>query len=319
MHLALNRGCTVEIFPVVNATRVPHACHTRASSGTSPQLYHKQIIQINFSSFFQCHLWDEPSLTWKADGVTTTAIPNSGNGNAFVDCRSSKLGFMAVFAVNSSVFPSYTSTTPSPTVSTQQVTPEEHVYLQFKLVGNYDAIITDSNKPEFINKVTRAIADAMGIPTSRISNVDARPGSILVSFTLLPGGPGDTNVSTAESTLRELVTSENFSVTLADGRTLVADSASFQSSAIPFTTFTSQTPVPITTTTQYEEEPTRISSKLSTAALIGIILGSIVGVVLFIVGVMLIANTRSKFSKVNYTTPNEDENRLATLSGNYNF
>lgn len=248
-------------------------------------------------------------------------MPNSGNGNAFVDCRSSELGFLAVFAVNSSVFPPHTSSTQSPTVSSQQVTPEEQIHLQFKLFGNYDAIITDSSKPEFISSVTQAIADAMAIPASRVSNVNVRPGSIVVSFTLLPGGPGETNVSTAESTLRELVTSGNFSVTLADGRTLVADSVSFQSSAIPFKTFASQTPVSTTraTATRDEERPIETSSKLSTAALIGIILGSIFGVVLFIFGVILIANARSKFSKVTYTAHKEDENKLAPLSGDYNF
>ena len=234
-----------------------------------------------------------------------------------MDCKAFSLGFVTVLAVETSVLPLQSSTTQSPTVSTQHVAPENEVHIQFKLVGNYEDVITDSSKPEFISRVTQAIADAMGVQTSRLTNVDARPGSILVSFTLLLGGPGENNVSTAVSVLRELVTGGNFSVSLADGRTLVADSVSFQSSANPFSPVTSLSPAP---TTQEEEEPSETSSKLNTGALFGIIVGSIVGVTLLIACVILFANMRSRFSKVDYASGKEKEIKPAfsPTSGYYN-
>ena len=233
-----------------------------------------------------------------------------------VDCQSAKLGFMAVFGVDSSSLQEQTTPAQStPTVSTEPVTPEQQVHIQIKLVGNYGDFITESSKSEFISKVTQALADAMGVPTSRITNVDARAGSIQVSFTLKPGGPGENNVSTAALALRELVTSGNFSVTLADGRTLVADALSFQSSATPFTPSPSQT---FASTT--EHGPTETSSKLSTGALIGIIVGSLLAVVFVIAVAVFIVNKRSKFSKVDESSQ-EDLNKPAFLSqsGNYDY
>lgn len=257
-------------------------------------------------------------MSWKTDGVTTTVIPDDGNGGVSVDCKASSLGFMTVLAVDSSVLPLQSSTTQSPTVSTQHVAPENEVHIQFKLFGNYEDVITDLSKPEFISRVTQAIADAMGVQTSRLTNVDVRPGSILVSFTLLRGGPGENNVSTAATALRQLVTSGNFSISLADGRTLVADSVSFQSSAIPFPPVTSHSPAP---TTRDEEGPSETSSKLNTGALFGIIVGSIVGVTLLIASVILFANMRSRFSKVEYASGKEKEIKPAfsPTSGNSSY
>lgn len=234
-------------------------------------------------------------------------LPDSGNGDVNVDCKSTNLGFIAVFAINSSVVPQ-TSTAQTPTLSTPQVTPESQLYIQFKLVGNFADFVTVSSKPEFISTITVALANAMDVQKSRVTNVDVQPGSILVSFTLLPGGPGQNNVSTAASALRELVTSGNFSVTLADGRTLFADAASFQTSSIPFTTSSPQSIVP---TTKLEEKPTETSAKLSTGVLFGIIIGSIVGVMALIVGVILFVNKRSRLSKVDYTSHQDNQTKLA--------
>lgn len=200
-----------------------------------------------------------------------------------------------------------------PPVSTEEGTLEKQVHFQFKLVGNYDDFITGSSISEFKGKVIEAIAESINVLKSRITDFHARRGSILVSFTLLPGGPGDTTVLTAESLLKDLVTSGNFSVTFADDRTLVADSTSFQSSARPFTT-----PMP---TTESEKGPTEASSKLSTVALVGIIVGSLLGLVLFIISLVVIANRRSKFSKVDYPSPIDDENKqpFSPPLGNYAF
>lgn len=207
--------------------------------------------------------------------------PSSGDGVLSVDCTSVRLGFVAVFAKKTS---------------------EKPVYVQFKLIGNYDDYITEASKEMFISKVTESVAEKVKVSVRRIANLTARPGSIFVSFILLQGMPGETKVAAAVSTLKELVTIGNFSMTLPDGRTLFAASDSFQSSATPITSSPSQTPV---FTTIPFKEPIEASSKLSTGMLVGAIVGSVVGVWLFVFAVIMIARRRSTLSKVD-DTPSED-------------
>lgn len=164
----------------------------------------------------------------------------------------------------------------------------------------------------FISKVTESVAEKVKVPVRRIANLTAWPGSIFVSFILLQGMPGETTVAMAVSTLKELVTTGNFSVTLPDGRTLNADSSSFQSSATPITSSPSQTPV---LTTVPVKEPIEASSKLGTGMLVGAIAGSVFGVGLFVFVVIMIARKRSTLSKVEdneakapYSPPPEYEN-----------
>lgn len=230
-----------------------------------------------------------------------------------IECRITRLGFISVFAVNSSFLPPQTSTSEPPTVTTQNFSPEEPVHIQFKLVASFaDVIPNELGKGAFIMAVTQIIASEVDVNISRIVNVDVRPGSILVSFTLLPGGPGENNASTAMSILRELVRNGNFSVTLSDGQRLVADSGSFLTSATPWT-FSASTSQPSTKTTLQDEEQTEASAKLSTGALVGIIVGSMLGVLLLCVGLFVFFKERGKSRKVKNSTPRESQTAL-TLS-----
>ncbi len=238
-----------------------------------------------------------------------------------IECRFPKLGFISVFAVNSSVLPPPTSQ--PPTVTTQNVISEEPVYIQFKLVANFaDIIPNESKKEAFILAFRQRTAAVMAINISRIANVEVRQGSILVSFTLLPGGPGENNASAATSMLMELVRDGNFSVTLGDGQTLVADSGSFLTSATQWTFSTSASQLP-TTTTHHEEEQTETSSDLSTGALVGVIVGSVLAVLLLVVCVIVFFKVRGKTSKVENTTPTQSQTRLTlsspVTSGNYKY
>lgn len=245
-------------------------------------------------------------------------ISENENGDLVIECRFPKLGFISVFAVNSSVLPPPTSTSQPPTVSTQNDIPEEPVYIQFKLVAKFADIIPDESKREaFILAFRQKTAAVMAVNISRIANVDVRQGSILVSFILLPGGPGENNTSAATSLLMVLVKDGNFSVTLGDGQTLVADSKSFLMSATPWTFSTSTSQLP-TTTTHHEEEQTESSSDLSTGALVGIIVGSVLAVLLLVVCVVVFFKARGKISKVENTTPTESQTRL-TLSSPVTF
>lgn len=237
------------------------------------------------------------------------------------ECQFPKLGFIAVFAVNSSVLPA--STSHPPTVTTQNVIPDEPVHIQFKLVANFaDIIPNESEKEAFIMAVRKRIAEVMAVNISRIVIDDVRPGSILVSLTLLTGGPGENNASRASSILMELVRRGNFSVTLSDGQRLVADSGSFLMSATPLT-FSTSTSQPSITTTHHEDEQTESSSDLSTGELVGIIVGSVLVVLLLFISVMVFFKVRSKSSKVENSTPTESRTRLTLSSpvplGNYNF
>lgn len=240
-----------------------------------------------------------------------------------VECQYPKLAFLAVFVVNSSVLPAQTSTTQPPTLSTQHDIPEEPVYIQFRLVANFaDVIPTEAKKEAFIIVIKQSTADVMAVNISRIVNVDVQPGSILVSFTLLPGGPGENNASTATSALMELVTNGNFSVTLGDGQKLVADPGSFLISAIPWT-LAASTSQPSTATTKHEEEQHEISSDLSAGALVGIVVGSVLGVGLLIDCVILVFNKRGNSIKVEDNAFRESQIRLTLSSpkafGNYNY
>lgn len=256
-------------------------------------------------------------MSWITHDVTTGETSENENGEVFVECRYPKLGFIAVFAVNSSILPPQTSTSQPPAVTTH-VTPEKQVHIQFKLVANFEEVISSEEKEAaFIVEITQSIADAMAVDKSRIANVSVHPGSILVSFTLLPGGPGENNVSTAMSTLKDLVTSGNFSVTLGDGQTLVADSASFLTSSTEWT-FTVSTPQPIQpTTSHHEEEQTETSTDLNTSTLVGIIVGSVVGVVLLIVCVILFFRMRSKQNKAIDNV--SSSHKILTLSPRNSF
>ncbi|KAL9974072.1 hypothetical protein ACROYT_G011071 [Oculina patagonica] len=258
-----------------------------------------------------CHAWDELTLSWITDDISTGLISENENGDVVIECRFPKLGFISVFAVNSSVLPPPTSQ--PPTVTTQNVISEEPVYIQFKLVANFaDIIPNESKKEAFTLAFRQRTAAVMAINISRIANVEVRQGSILVSFTLLPGGPGENNASAATSMLMKLVRDGNFSVTLGDGQTLVADSGSFLTSATQWTFSTSASQLP-TTTTHHEEEQTETSSDLSTGALVGVIVGSVLAVLLLVVCVIVFFKVRGKTSKVENTTPTQSQTRL-TLS-----
>lgn len=209
-----------------------------------------------------------------------------------MDCKASSLGFMTVFAVNSSVMPA-TQTTQSASSEIPTPADDEAVHIQIKLIAEYGAhITTESSKQALIVIVVRALADTMDVNASRLRNVDVRPGSILVSFTLIPGGPGESDVTTAASALRQLVANGNFSVTLADGPTLFADATSFQSSSTPFTT-PSQASIPAT-----DHVLSETSSEFKMGVFVAIVLGSLVGLAILATGVILFQKKRNKVSKV---------------------
>ena len=209
-----------------------------------------------------------------------------------MDCKSSSLGFMTVFSVNSSVMPA-TQNTQSASSGIPTPAEDQAVYIQIKLVAEYGAhISTESSKQALIVIIVQVLADTMDVNASRLKNVDVRPGSILVSFTLIPGGSGESDVTTAASALRQLVVNGNFSMTLADGRTLFADATSFQSSSTPFTT-PSQASTPAS-----DHVPSETSSEPKMGMLVAIVLGSLVGLAILATGVVLFLKKRNKFSKV---------------------
>ena len=150
----------------------------------------------------------------------------------------------------------------------------------------------------------------MAVNKSRIAGVDLQPGSILVTFKLLPGGPGENNASAAISTLRDLVTSGNFTVTLGDGQTLVADPVSFLMSATAWTAASTPQSASPTDATTTQEGQTETSSDLSTGALIGIIVGSVLGVVLLIVCVILFFKMRGRLGKVENNASKSSQIKL---------
>ena len=234
---------------------------------------------------------------WTAEDITTGPTSQNGNGEVSVECQYHKLGFIAVFAVNSSIQSAQTSTSQPLTVSSQHVNTEQLVYIQFKFDANFEDIIpSEEKKTELIVSFTQYIADVMSVNKSRIADVVVRPGSILVSFTLLPGGPGENSVSMAMTALKDQVMSGNFSLILADGQKLVADSASFLTSLTGWPS-TVSTPQPIKPTTPHDE-PIETSKGLSTSTLVGIIVGSVVGLVLTIAGVIVIRMRKRKGKEV---------------------
>ena len=230
---------------------------------------------------------------WTTEDIITGATSQIGNGGVSVECQYQKLGFITIFSVNSSIQSAQTSTSQPLTMSSRHLNTEQLVYIQFKFVANFEEIIpNEEKKTEFIIDFTQKIADAMSINKSRIADVVVQPGSILVSFTLLPGGPGEISVSMAMAELKDQVMGGTFSFILADERKLVADSTSFLTSSTGWPS-TASTPQYIRPTTT-RDELIESSRGLSTSTLVGIIVGSVVGVVFVIVGVIVIRFRNSK-------------------------
>jgi hypothetical protein len=94
-------------------------------------------------------------------------------------------------------------------------------------ISSYNDVINSTNKPSVIAWVSSNIASQLAIDQSRISNMSVQPGSIIVTFVLLPGSTGQQNVQNLTNTLRDLVQSGNFAVTLPNGQRLNVYSTSF--------------------------------------------------------------------------------------------
>lgn len=90
-----------------------------------------------------------------------------------------------------------------------------------------DHIPNNEVKEMLEKKFRKDIAKKLGIGEHRIKNLTFTKGSIIVSFTLMPGNTAETSVEKLTSQVEKLVTSGNLTFTTSDGKTLYVIKTSF--------------------------------------------------------------------------------------------
>ena len=174
------------------------------------------IFLINLSKFVtQCRRWD--SSKWTNEDCATTSSLVTVNNTDYIECKCSRLGFLAAFISSSSP----NTSTPTP----QQVS----LKIQFKLDGTYDDVVLTNTKSVVETKITEAIVQKTDITEKQIENLAISRGSIQVSFTLISNAIHTTDdaLLTLANRLKMSVENGSFQVLLPDGKILVALKNSF--------------------------------------------------------------------------------------------
>jgi hypothetical protein len=119
------------------------------------------------------------------------------------------------------------------------VKPDKAQVVEFSFVASYSQVISgNTTKSVFIQHLRSFLAQLLNISEARITKVDIRSGSIIVTFTLLPSS--DTSKASVNATLlrfEELVKTNNVNLTLpGSNQTLRVDSKSFKIIVTPATT-----------------------------------------------------------------------------------
>ena len=262
----------------------------------------------------QCHAWDSGAAAWSTVGLTTGEISSDG-GVSFIQCSNDALGFIAIFLVE------IEATTPTPNVTTAPPVEETPAFVQLSLDAEYANFVNESTKADFIADVKEGIANELGVNESRITELTVAPGSIIVTFKLLPGGAGDKNISTLVALLQSKVQSGGLNITLGDGRTLTADPNSFVlhgATLPPPTTAAPTTTQPPSTATDAPKPSTGPSGLSQTMLIVIIVVSCVVGIVIIVVIVLCVRakNRRSKIeasSAEDPTPPPERGERLLSL------
>ena len=181
-----------------------------------------------------------------------------------------------------------TSATPaeSTTVSFQSVP------VTFSLDADYDYCTNGQKGEELKVTITTAIAATMNISASRITNMQLRPGSIVVSFVLLSNEayPNEANITESIEKLKEIVSNGQMSIKLPDGTILKAIPDSFIVGVQ-------------TTTSPTKKIPHHKHHKFKKSTFIAIIVVSIVVSILFAVFVRFVLIVRQRRRKVAADRP----------------
>jgi len=141
---------------------------------------------------------------------------------------------------------------------------------------NY-ATYVEGRKPEFLAEVRPQLAAYIGISESRITNLEATAGSIVLTFDILQASSsGEVTLQAAIAKTQNLVTSSKMSLSVTDNSgnkgNILADKGSF--------TYSTVTPTPAVTIAQV--------AGLSTAAIVGIVVGVVVFIVIIVVIVVVL-------------------------------
>ncbi len=107
----------------------------------------------------------------------------------------------------------------------------------FSFPVNYDDYASVGKVEQFKQDVINALATKLQISKNRIQNLEIKPRSIIVSFTLI-GNNGNSNedsLTVTKARLETMATAGTLNVTLSDGTVLTADPSSLKFSSPPAT------------------------------------------------------------------------------------
>ena len=218
--------------------------------------------------------------------MTTGSLERNGE-EYHVICNSTKLGFFAVFmsegqsaAQTTSSSSTLTRTTSGMVDETEKstlsdsLTTAAEVEISFQV--DFKALLPDETaEMKFKRQVIENLMETLTVDSSRITNLSIRKGSIIVSFILLAGGAGETNITRALGLLETAVKANDFRIVLGDGRKVVADPSSF---TFKYTDYSSLSTAHTTSAGgESTEEPAnrKENSALSSGALAGTIAAAI--------------------------------------------
>ena len=109
--------------------------------------------------------------------------------------------------------------------------------MQFSFAADYYQHAAGGKAKEFMQALTNMLSTKLGISTHRIRDLEVKPGSIIVTFTLLGnnGNASESSLVATKSALQVMVLNGRLVLTLTDGTVLVADPSSvrFDAEATP--------------------------------------------------------------------------------------
>jgi len=223
-----------------------------AGEMTSPMTYTMFLKEIPDSQHtVECRVWNSVGSNWTTDGCNT-----SYSRGSYATCHCLVLGNVTVFKVAmpivTTLFPPITtaaaqntshSSSPMngsavvPTNSTIQTAPKSSssasrpaIEVSFSFPVNYNDFA--SKAVDLENAITEMLSVKLNISKSRIVNLRIRPGSIIVTFTLLnnDGYSNEMSVDDLQTQLTTLASNGSLSLVF-NGVTLTADPASLKFSA----------------------------------------------------------------------------------------